>query len=179
MTQPVSAGERIVPAGFATSFEVIEVPGHTSGHIAYFASAHGEDPRPVLFCGDTLFAAGCGRLFEGTPEQMVRSLDRLAALPPETLAYCAHEYTVSNLRFARAADPASPALAQRYEEALGVRAAGVATVPTSIGIERATNPFLRCDSPEILATLAARLGRTPGNRVEAFAALRRWKDEFA
>ncbi len=178
-TAPLAAGATISPAGLGTTFEVIAVPGHTSGHIAYFAASHGSDARPVLFCGDTLFAGGCGRIFEGTPAQMLASLDRLAALPDETLVYCAHEYTVANLRFALAAESGSAELARRYDEALRMRAAGVATVPSSIAIELATNPFLRCDQDGIRTTVAARLGKAPGSRVEIFTELRAWKNGFA
>lgn len=157
-------------------FEVIDVPGHTLGHIAYRCDRLGDDPRPLLFCGDTLFAAGCGRIFEGTPEQMLASLDRLAALAPDTLVYCAHEYTISNLRFAATADPESPLVAERLIEATRMRELGQRTVPTSIGIERETNPFLRSDAPAHARSLAVRLGREPASRVEAFAALREWKN---
>lgn len=179
VTVPLSDGSTITPAGLGTTFQVIDVPGHTRGHIAYFAASHGRDARPVLFCGDTLFAGGCGRIFEGTPEQLLASLDRLAGLPEDTLVYCAHEYTVSNLRFALAAEPGSAELGARNDEALRMRAAGIATVPTSIAVERRTNPFLRCEEDEIRATVATRLGRAPRSRVEIFAELRAWKNQFA
>lgn len=157
---------------------VIAVPGHTLDHIAYLLPSLGEDPRPLLFCGDTLFAAGCGRVFEGTPGQMLASLDRLAALAPDTLVYCAHEYTLSNLRFAAAAEPGSVHVAHRLAEATEMRERGLSTVPTTIAIERATNPFLRADRPSVIRQASERPGKPPPDRVEAFAALRQWKNEF-
>lgn len=176
---PLDDGDRLVLPAFDIDFEVIAVPGHTLGHIAYFGMRlGGEDPRGVLFCGDTLFAAGCGRLFEGTPAQMHQSLGRLASLPADTLVYCAHEYTLSNLAFANAAEPGSAAVAARLAEARTVREQDIPTVPSAIGIERDTNPFLRTDSPAIIARLAERgLGDGAG-AIERFAALRAWKDEF-
>jgi hydroxyacylglutathione hydrolase len=174
--RPLMGGDRFLLENLGAQFEVIDVPGHTLGHIAYRCEPLGGDPRPLLFCGDTLFAAGCGRIFEGTPEQMLASLERLAALAPDTLVYCAHEYTVSNLRFAAAADPDCRAVAERLKEALRMRELGERTVPTTIGIERATNPFLRSDAPGHAKSLAARLGQPPASRLEAFSALREWKN---
>ncbi len=150
----------------ATRFEVIETGGHTLGHIAYYSGAD-----HVAFVGDTLFALGCGRLFEGTPAQMWSSLQRLAALPDDTKVYCAHEYTASNARFALSVDDA-PALAVRAKEIFAARERGEATVPTSIGLEKATNPFLRAP------LLAARVGRAGASDSEAFGAVRAAKDEF-
>jgi len=171
-------GETIEVAGIGLRLRVIDVPGHTRGHIAYHGARHGDDPRGLLLCGDTLFAGGCGRLFEGTAAQMLASLSRLAALPPETLVYCAHEYTVSNLRFAAAVEPGSAEVADRLQEAQRMREAGSATVPSTIGIELASNPFLRADAPGVRAAAAARLGRPAGSSVEAFAAIREWKNVF-
>lgn len=125
---------------------VLAVPAHTAGHIAYHFAGDG-----VVFVGDTLFAMGCGRLFEGTAEQMFANMQRLAALPPETRVYCAHEYTLSNARYARAAEPENAAIAARLRAVERARAAGEATVPTTIGEERETNPFLRAPSVKILA----------------------------
>jgi hydroxyacylglutathione hydrolase len=149
-----------------TSFQVIEVGGHTLGHIAYFDAAD-----RIAFVGDTLFALGCGRLFEGKPEQMWTSLSRLAALPDETRVYCAHEYTASNARFALSVD-ADPALKARAEAVFAARARGEPTVPTTIGLEKATNPFLRAP------LLAARIGKAGAPDHEAFAAVRAAKDAF-
>lgn len=168
----VAAGDQVEVLG--AGFRVMAVPGHTLDHIAYF---HAGD-TPLLFCGDTLFAAGCGRLFEGTPETMHRSLQSLAALPPETRVYCAHEYTLANLRFARAVEPGNRVLAAREQSARAMRDRGEPTVPSSIGEELATNPFLRCEEGAVLSSLreSARLrGETPA---EVFASARAWKDEF-
>jgi hydroxyacylglutathione hydrolase len=173
------AGDRLTLDGFDAAFEVLAVPGHTLDHIAWFAPQIGAtDPRPVLFCGDTLFAGGCGRLFEGSPGQMHASLARLAALPPTTLVYCAHEYTEANLRFARAVEPGNAALAERTRQTAELRAADRATVPSSLAVERATNPFLRADQTEVADAAAQRLGHAPADAVEAFAAVRLWKDGF-
>lgn len=178
VTEPVG-GEQAVNSGLdGAQARVLAVPGHTRGHIAYLFEHLGDDPRPLLFCGDTLFAAGCGRVFEGTPEQMLASLDTLAALDEQTLVYCAHEYTLSNLRFASAAEGSSTAVAARAAEASNMRANGIPTVPSTIGIERRTNPFLRTDHPEIIASAANRLGRAPRDRCETFAAIREWKNNF-
>lgn len=152
-------------------FEVLAVPGHTVSHIAFLG--HG-----LLFCGDTLFSLGCGRLFEGTPEQMLASLDRLAALPDDTRVCCGHEYTLANAAFARAVEPDNAALRRRTEEATAMRADERPTLPSRIGDEREANPFLRVDAEAVRAALARRLGRPPGSRAEAFAELRRWKDGF-
>ena len=147
-------------------FEVIAIPGHTLSHIAYFG--HG-----MLFCGDTLFSVGCGRLFEGSPAQMLASLDRLAALPAATLICCGHEYTVANCAFARTLDPDNTALAARSVQATALRAQGTSTLPSTLTSERACNPFLRIDS----AVLTAVLDDAP-DRIERFARLRRRKDLF-
>ncbi|MFT4100002.1 MAG: hydroxyacylglutathione hydrolase [Burkholderiaceae bacterium] len=176
--EPLLDADRIDVAGLPMSLRVIEVPGHTRGHIAYAGDGYGGDARPLLFCGDTLFAAGCGRLFEGTPAQMLDSLDRLAALPPDTLVYCAHEYTVSNLRFAAAADPESAEVGQRLAEALRLRDADHETVPSSIAIERGTNPFLRSREACVRRHLPAELAPADADDVAFFAAVRRWKDNF-
>lgn len=148
---------------------VIAVPGHTSGHVAFHVA-----DEATLFCGDTLFSLGCGRLFEGTPAQMWHSLSRLAALPGDTLVCCAHEYTAANGRFALSVEPGNAALAARMEEVAALRAAGRPTLPSTIAGERATNPFLRPDSPEI----RERLGMAGAADVEVFAELRRRKDNF-
>ncbi|XYJ08676.1 hydroxyacylglutathione hydrolase [Telluria sp. B2] len=176
VTHPLDEGDRVTLPGLGLELEVLEVPGHTLGHIAYVRRTPGQR---WLFCGDTLFAGGCGRLFEGTPEQMAASLEKLAALPEDTQVYCAHEYTLSNLRFAQAVEPGNKALALRMRDEGAKRAVDVPTVPSSIGLERRTNPFLRYREPAIVAELvkAGRLaeGATP---VQAFAALREWKNVF-
>ena len=149
--------------------EVFFIPGHTRGHIAYWFKE-----SAALFCGDTLFSIGCGRLFEGTPQQMWTSLSRLRKLPAETRIYCAHEYTASNIRFAVTVDPDNKALRKREAEVTALRAAGKPTVPSTIGAERAANPFLRADAPE----LAAAVGMSGRDPVEVFAEIRSRKDRF-
>lgn len=166
----VGDGDRVALGGWC--FEVLAVPGHTRSHVAFVG--HG-----VLFCGDTLFSLGCGRLFEGTPAQMLGSLDRLAALPGDTRVCCGHEYTLANAAFAAAVDPANPALRRRTEEATAMRDRGSPTLPSLLSDETAANPFLRVDAPPVRAAVAARLGRPPLDRVDTFAELRRWKDGFA
>jgi len=165
-------GDGDVAAAGPWRFEVAAVPGHTSSHVAF----HGHG---LLFCGDTLFSLGCGRLFEGTPAQMLASLDRLAALPADTRVCCGHEYTLANAAFAAAVEPDNPALRRRTEEARAMRDRDQPTLPATLGDERAANPFLRVDAPAVREAIAARLGRPPADRVEAFAELRRWKDGFA
>lgn len=163
-------GERIDIEDWA--FDVIAVPGHTRSHVAY----HGEG---LLFCGDTLFSLGCGRLFEGTPAQMHASLSRLAALPATTRVCCGHEYTEANARFALAVEPGNRELQRHAESVRELRASGLPSLPSTLAIERACNPFLRVDAPEIRAALARHLGRESHDAVDAFAALRAWKDGFA
>lgn len=171
-TDAVSGGDRIELAGLGLAFEVIDIPGHTAGHIAF----HGHG---ALFCGDTLFSAGCGRLFEGTPAQMLASLDALAALPDDTRVYCGHEYTLANLRFARAVEPYNPEIAQHTDQVAALREADAPSLPSTLAVEKRINPFLRCDEPAVEAAAARRAGLALVSRVEVFAALRRWKDEFA
>lgn len=154
-------------------FHIYAVPGHTLGHIAYHQAEQG-----WLFCGDTLFAAGCGRLFEGTPEQMHQSLQRLAALPDSTQVYCTHEYTLSNLHFARAVEPHNRAVATRFEQVDRWRATGHISLPSTIALEKATNPFLRCEETSVKQVIDARSGPLPRAPHEVFACLRAWKDQF-
>lgn len=168
-TERVGDGARLRLNGW--DFTVMAVPGHTLSHIAFHGEGH-------LFCGDTLFSMGCGRLFEGSPAQMLDSLERLASLPGDTAVCCGHEYTLANAAFARAVDPANDALRRRTEEAHAMRSAGRPTLPTSLATELATNPFLRVDSPAVRGAVSARLGRGTNDRVETFAELRRWKDGF-
>lgn len=170
----VRDGDRVEVLG--SQFETLEVPGHTRSHVAYFQT-DGDAPR--LFCGDTLFAAGCGRIFEGTPEQMYRSLQRLAVLPDSTLIYCAHEYTQNNLRFAEAVEPENPALVRRIAEVKALRASGQGTLPSNLALERQTNPFLRAETAAVMRA-AARHARSESllSAVQTFAALREWKDHF-
>ncbi|WP_256082075.1 hydroxyacylglutathione hydrolase [Massilia sp. YIM B04103] len=175
VTQALGDGDVITVPGLDLRLRILDVPGHTKGHIAYVR----EGVEPWLFCGDTLFAAGCGRLFEGTPAQMAASLDKLAALPDATLVYCAHEYTLSNLRFACAAEPENAVLRDRVVSDNRKREHGVPTVPSTIGLEKATNPFLRYREPAIASQLhsAGKLARGAAP-LEVFAALREWKNHF-
>ncbi|MCC2974487.1 hydroxyacylglutathione hydrolase [Massilia sp. IC2-476] len=176
ITHPLGEGDRITLPGLDLELDVLDVPGHTLGHIAYVRRSPGAH---WLFCGDTLFAGGCGRLFEGTPSQMMDSLAKLAALPDDTLVYCAHEYTVSNLRFAQAVEPDNQGLALRMKDASEKRGTRLPTVPSTIGLERGTNPFLRATEPGIVQSLVDAGRLKPGaSPVEAFAALREWKNVF-
>jgi hydroxyacylglutathione hydrolase len=156
-------------------FAVWDVPGHTAGHIAYVQQ--GADDAPLLFCGDTLFSAGCGRLFEGSPAQMHASLSRLAALPAATRVCCAHEYTLSNLRFAAAVEPGNAERAAYQAACEQLREQGQPTLPSSIGLERGINPFLRCTEPEVVEAARAE-GAAGTEPVPVFAALREWKNRF-
>ena len=168
----VGEGDVVDLAGAGLRFSVMHVPGHTLSHIVYVGSG-------VAFTGDTLFSLGCGRLFEGTPAQMLDSLRRIAALPGETQVCCGHEYTLANAAFAHAVEPGNAALARRTEQARAARAAGHPTLPVSIATERATNPFLRCGEAVIANRVAAHCGTRASDTLETFAALRRWKDGFA
>jgi hydroxyacylglutathione hydrolase len=173
-TQALREGDEIDVPGVDLHLRVLDVPGHTAGHIAYVGAADG----PILFCGDTLFAGGCGRLFEGTAAQMWSSLSKLAALAPVTRAYCAHEYTLANLRFAQAVEPGNAALAARIVRDTATRERGAPTVPSTIADERATNPFLRARVPAVRAAAEAHAGRALADDVATFAALREWKNGF-
>jgi hydroxyacylglutathione hydrolase len=168
----VAAGDAVQVLG--KTFTVMEVPGHTLDHIAYFC----DDDTPLLFCGDTLFAGGCGRVFEGTPPMMHESLESLAGLPGNTRVYCAHEYTLANLAFARAVEPDNAELRQRLADAEALRARNEPTVPSDIALELKTNPFLRCTEPALIEALRAK-GRLQGESgAEVFATVRGWKDNF-
>ncbi|MFZ5568234.1 MAG: hydroxyacylglutathione hydrolase [Pseudomonadota bacterium] len=155
-------------------FEVLDVPGHTAGHIAWYCPD--ADGTPVLFCGDTLFSGGCGRLFEGTPAQMLASLDKLAALPGNTRVCCAHEYTLSNLRFARAVEPGNTALQQYMQHCESLRARQQPTLPSTLAVERDINPFLRTREPAVLQAVQTRTQAR--DEAGIFAALRLWKNDF-
>ncbi|MEY6432132.1 hydroxyacylglutathione hydrolase [Thioalkalicoccus limnaeus] len=169
LNRPVSEGDEVRVPGHAEAFRVLEVPGHTATHIAFLGGR-------TLFCGDTLFAAGCGRVFDGTVEQLARSLARLAALPPDTLCYCAHEYTLANLGFAAWVEPNNAARQERQREVESQRARHEPTVPSSLALELATNPFLRTGEPVVVAAAERFAGMRLQTQAEVFAALRRWKD---
>ena len=152
--------------------EVLFVPGHTRAHIAYYFPPENSGDMGELFCGDTLFAGGCGRLFEGTPKEMVNSLSKIRALPNNTRVWCAHEYTLKNLQFALTVDSENPELLQRYEQVKACRSRQEATVPSLLGVEKHTNPFLRWEKP------ALQLAANSKDSVETFAQLRGMKDRF-
>lgn len=170
---PLDDGDTVEVLGLR--FTVIDVPGHTAGHIAYHAAA--APGGPILFCGDTLFSGGCGRLFEGTPRQMAHSLSRLSALSGDTRVCCAHEYTLSNLRFALAVEPDNADLRTYMAACTAEREAGRPTLPSRVDLERRVNPFLRCTEPQVAAS-ARRHGAIDNGTVAVFAALRAWKNEF-
>ena len=175
ITRPLFGGETIRLESLDLELQVLAVPGHTLGHLAYFGSG-------CLFCGDTLFTGGCGRLFEGTPAQMHDSLTRLAALPEQTAVFCAHEYTETNLRFALTVEPRNRRLRERVDEVAVARAKGWATVPSTLALERATNPFLRCQEDEVVATARSRAALNnqafSGDPVAVFSVLREWRNGF-
>jgi hydroxyacylglutathione hydrolase len=176
VTVPLAQGARFTVPGIGLNMAVLDVPGHTLGHIAYVTEGQAQT---WLFCGDTLFAGGCGRLFEGTPAQMAASLGKLSSLPGDTLVYCAHEYTMANLRFAVAVEPDNQALQLRLVSEAGKRADNVPTIPSTVELEQATNPFLRATAPGIVASLEAAGRARPGaSPTELFAALREWKNVF-
>ncbi len=171
LTRRLAGGERIDFPELGLMFETSHIPGHTLSHIAFVG--HG-----ALFCGDTLFSAGCGRMFEGTPEQMHASLCQLASLPPDTRVYCGHEYTAANLKFARNVEPGNDALC-RYEQAVtALRAAGDPSLPSTIELENRVNPFLRCAAPGVREAAERHAGRPLAGSAQIFAVLRAWKDGF-
>jgi len=170
-TQAARGGERVELEALGLQFDVLDIPGHTRGHIAF----HGHG---AVFCGDTLFSAGCGRLFEGTPAQMSQSLGALRALPPETRIFCGHEYTANNLRFALAVEPGNEQAHLYAEESRQRLAQGRPTLPSTLALEIAVNPFLRCDTATVRRAASQHAGRVIDDPVEVFATIRRWKDEF-
>jgi hydroxyacylglutathione hydrolase len=171
VAHPLAEGDEIGLPKIGAHFRVLDIPGHTRGHIAYYGANS-------LFCGDTLFACGCGRLFEGTPAQMSASLAKLAALPDATRVYCGHEYTLANIAFACVVEPGNFALKSLESEARSKRAQDLPTLPSTIGSEKATNPFLRASMPAVAAAAEAHAGHTLNSPVEVFAALREWKNGF-
>ncbi|GAA6173709.1 hydroxyacylglutathione hydrolase [Colwellia sp. KU-HH00111] len=155
--------------------EVIDLPGHTAGHIAYFTRCN---TQPILFCGDTLFSGGCGRLFEGTAKQMLASLTKLTHLPDDTQVYCAHEYTQANLKFALTVDPKNQALIDYNNQVNQLRANNQATIPTTIETEKQINPFLRSEELSVQASAIAFKASTKTNSLDVFTTIRSWKDQF-
>jgi hydroxyacylglutathione hydrolase len=173
ISHPVAENDQVIVPELDLKLDVLAVPGHTLDHIAYVAPE-----RAWLFCGDTLFAGGCGRLFEGTPEQMITSLAKLTALSDETSVYCAHEYTLSNLKFAREVEPNNVNLLARIGAEEKKREQNQPTVPTFIGLEKSTNPFLRYTEPAILDRLTISGRLAVREAIPAFAALREWKNSY-
>jgi hydroxyacylglutathione hydrolase len=169
--EPLAGGGRVRLASLGLEFDVLDVPGHTAGHIAFVG--HG-----ALFCGDTLFSAGCGRLFEGTAAQMLASLETLSDLPEETRVYCGHEYTEANLRFALAVEPGNSAIMEYVKRAAALRAQGQPTLPSTIRLEKHVNPFLRSRHENVKSSAERRAGRMLPTAVAVFAELRSWKDTF-
>jgi len=171
VSHPVDNSDKILIKVLGLELQVIGVPAHTRGHVAYLG--HG-----MLFCGDALFSAGCGRIFEGTPSDLELALGRLARLNDETKVYCAHEYTLANLAFARAAEPENAERDRYAAHCEALRRQGEPTLPSTIAIERAINPFLRTDVENVIDSVAAHCGTRPDNRLMCLTALRAWKDVF-
>jgi len=169
LTHPVSEGDTVKVPELGVSFSVLDIPGHTRAHIAYYGAG-------ALFCGDTLFACGCGRLFEGTAEQMFASLQKLLALPEDTKVYCGHEYTLANIGFAKKVEPRNSALQAREQRDRRLRDAGKPTLPSTLAEEKATNPFLRCGEPAVVDSVNKYLGARVADPVRVFAAIRDWKN---
>jgi hydroxyacylglutathione hydrolase len=169
LTDPVAEGDTVDIPELGLTLSVLDIPGHTRAHVAYYGAGS-------LFCGDTLFACGCGRLFEGTAEQMVASLGKLAALPDATKVYCGHEYTLANIAFAQQVEPANAALAARLAQATALRAQGRPTLPSTLGEERASNPFLRWSEPAVIESANKYLGARVSDPVKVFSAIRDWKN---
>ncbi|MBI4205692.1 MAG: hydroxyacylglutathione hydrolase [Betaproteobacteria bacterium] len=171
VTHRLADGDRMTLPHFGIEFEVMEIPGHTRTHIAF----HGGG---MLFCGDTLFAVGCGRLFEGTPQQMHDSLAKLMRVADSTRVYCGHEYTLSNIRFAKAADPANKRLQELESRVRQLRDQDLPTLPSTIAQEKATNPFVRCREPGVVANASKYAGKPLNDPVSVLAAIREWKNNF-
>ncbi len=185
ITEPLGENDSLTLLGL--TFSVLKIPGHTLDHIAFYCEQHSDSQQlglsslpgaPLLFCGDTLFAGGCGRVFEGNPTMMLDSLNKLAALAANTKVYCAHEYTLGNLAFASAVEPANALLQQRIERDSQLRHEGKPTVPSTIAIELQTNPFLRCTESSVISSAEQHRGTHCSNPQEVFATVRAWKDSF-
>jgi len=178
MDHPLTESEHVEIPELEAQFQVIDVPGHTAGHISYYCDNKDETKggQGMLFCGDTVFAGGCGRIFNGTAEQFHHSLSKIIALPDDTLVYCAHEYTEDNLVFARIAEPDNQALKERQTTVQQQRQRDESTVPSLLGIEKITNPFLRFDQPSIIKAAETFAGHPLSNGAAVFATVRHWKD---
>ena len=175
LTHRISEGTEIQINELSLSLRVLDTPGHTAGHIVYYGTING---KSVLFCGDTLFVCGCGRIFEGTAPQMYASLQKLVNLPDATLVYSTHEYTLDNINFSRTVDPKNKSLENFEIKMKQLRHRGNPTLPSSIATEKANNPFLRCDQPEIISSVSNHINQALSDPAEVFAALRQWKNTF-
>jgi hydroxyacylglutathione hydrolase len=171
VTHRLKEGNNIYLAELSLGFSVLDIPGHTAGHIAYYGANS-------LFCGDTLFACGCGRLFEGTAQQMYISLNKLARLPDTTAVYCGHEYTLANINFAKLVEPGNKMLAQLNISAEKQRKSDLPTLPSTIVMEKACNPFLRCDEPEVIHNASNYIGKSLTDPISVFTAIREWKNNL-
>lgn len=176
LTHHLEQGDVIALQELSLVLNILDTPGHTRGHIVYYGET--KNGASLLFSGDTLFACGCGRIFEGTPRQMYSSLQKLAALPDETLIYCAHEYTLSNVRFARTVEPENNELLIREKIIVQQRHNDLPTLPSTIAIEKATNPFLRCHHSSVVNSVNAHSGQCLSDPVNVFTELRHWKNSF-
>ncbi len=171
VTNPLKEGDSVYLPELSLRLSILDIPGHTAGHIAYYGAN-------LLFCGDTLFSCGCGRLFEGTAQQMYISLNKLAKLPDETVVYCGHEYTLANINFARLVEPENQAITQLQISAEEKRKSDLPTLPSTIAKEKACNPFLRCNQPEVIHNASNYAGKPLTDPVSVFAAIREWKDKI-
>lgn len=175
VTHTVGDGDTVTLFNESHRFDVMTVPGHTLDHIAYEATINNQ---PAVFCGDTLFAAGCGRIFDGSSALLYQSLQRLNQLPAETLIFCTHEYTLANLAFAQAVEPHNQDILERIETESAKRQQGQPTLPSQLSLERATNPFLRCNTSDVKTAINAHFNSNESNQEALFIQLRRWKDHF-
>ncbi|WP_297324116.1 hydroxyacylglutathione hydrolase [Nitrosomonas sp.] len=174
VTHSVKEGDRLSLSEISLHLTVLDTPGHTQGHIAYY----GSDPINLVFCGDTLFSCGCGRIFEGTPQQLYESLQKICRLPDDTLAYCTHEYTLSNIRFARTVDPKNLQLIELERSAQALRNQNIPTIPTTLALEKAVNPFLRCNQQDIVNSAQNYAATSLADPLSVFTVLREWKNNF-
>lgn len=171
LTRRLKEGDEVSLFDGALTLKILDIPGHTLGHIAYYTEA-------ILFCGDTLFSCGCGRIFEGTPAQMFASLSKIKALNENTLMYCAHEYTLANIAFAKQIDPNNAALEKRYQDVILSRNNGLSSLPVTLRTECETNPFLRCNQHAVIQSVLEKVPHAPHSEESIFAQLRQWKDHF-
>jgi len=171
VTHRLKEGDSVYLSELSLRLSILDIPGHTAGHIAYYGVN-------LLFCGDTLFSCGCGRLFEGTAQQMYISLNKLAKLPDETGVYCGHEYTLANINFARLVEPENRAITQLQISAEKQRKSNLPTLPSTIAMEKACNPFLRCNQPEVIRNASNYAGKPLTDPVSVFAAIREWKNNI-